>query len=220
MYKHLMKIQDTGSTAMARGNDIHKEGEAFLKQPPLKGKAKGYGVYTVPESYKNFAAEMAQLQTLNPIVESQWGFTNNWEPTSWFGSATWVRIICDVSAVYDDKTADIIDFKTGKKYDTNEEQIDLFKNGGFAMWPEVEHITARLWYLDIPDGPHDGKDPHLESTANTTIREYTRDDFEASKKAWAKKVEPMFKDRRFAPRPSNKCGWCSYSRAKGGKCKF
>jgi len=92
--------------------------------------------------------------------------------------------------------------------------------GGFMMWPEVEHVTARLWYLDIPDGPNTDGDPHPDSTANTTIREFTRKDFEKSRKKWEKNVQPMFKDTRFAPRPNEKCKWCNFRKAAGGPCKF
>lgn len=209
-YKHIDKVPDPGSSAMQRGSDIHTMGEKYLKA----GKAT-----TPPEEYGHFKDEMKQLVKLAPMVEQQWGFTRDWKPTSWFGKDTWLRIVCDVTVLYDDNTADLIDFKTGRKYDTNEDQIELFSMGGFMMWNEVDHVTARLWYLDVPDGPNDG-DPHPESTANTTIREYTRDQFEKSRKAWGKRITPMFKDTRFAPRPNEKCKWCAYSRTKGGPCKF
>lgn len=221
-YKHLEKRPDPGSAAMQRGSTIHKEGELFLTAPPVKK-----GLPGLPDSYQHFKEEMIQLRGLNPIVEQQWGFNSLWEPASasardphgWFAKDTWLRIVCDVAVHYEDNTADIVDFKTGKKYGTNEDQIDLFKNGAFMKWPDLEHVTARLWYLDIPDGPNDG-DEHPESTANTTIREYTRDDFEKSKKRWDKKIKPMFMDRKFPPKPNSKCHWCPYSKAKGGPCKF
>jgi hypothetical protein len=215
-YKHIDKIADPGGPAMARGSAIHKEGEDFLK---LSLAHPGGRKAIPPKSFAYFKSEMQQLATMRPLVEQQWGFTRDWQPTGWFGKDTWLRVVCDVAIVYDDNTAEVIDFKTGKKYDTNEEQIELFSFGGFMQWPEVEHVTARLWYLDIPDGPNDG-DPHPESTTNTTIREYTRDQFEAGRKAWEKKITPMFNDVKFAPRPNEKCRWCPYSKAKGGPCKF
>lgn len=212
-YKHIDRLPDPGGPAMVRGSEIHKEGENYLK---VGGKGKGPAV---PKTYAHFKGEMEQLRKLEPMVEQQWGFTADWTPTGWFGRDTWLRVVCDVAVYYDDDTLDIIDFKTGKKYGTNEDQIELFSMGGFAKFPEVEHVTARLWYLDIPDGPNDG-DPHADSTANTTIREYTRDGYEAAKKKWAGKIQPMFMDTKFPPRANDKCRWCPYSRAKGGPCKF
>lgn len=209
-YKHIDRLPDPGSPAMQRGSDIHREGERYLKAGRKAAP---------PKTYTHFKDEMKQLVGLNPMVEQQWGFTRDWTPTGWFDRDTWLRIICDVTVLYDDGTADLIDFKTGRKYDTNEEQIELFSMSGFMMWPEVNHVTARLWYLDVPDGPNDG-DPHSDSTANTTIREYTRDQFDKARKSWEKRIQPMFNDTRFAPRPNEKCKWCAYSKAKGGPCKF
>lgn len=209
-YKYIDKLTDPGSDAMQRGADIHKAGENYLKA----GKK-----VAPPKEYKHFNAEMKQLTGLCPLVEQQWGFTRDWKPTGWFSKDTWLRIICDVTVLYDDNTADLIDFKTGRKYGTNEDQIELFSMGGFMMWPNVNDVTARLWYLDIADGPNDG-DHHPESTANTTIREFTRDQFEKARKDWEKRITPMFKDTRFAPRPSERCVWCAFSKKKSGPCKF
>lgn len=212
--KHIDRVPDPGSAAMQRGSDIHKEGENFLKAPTGRGKK-----VVVPESYRFFKDEMAQMRTLEPMVEQQWGFTREWMPTGWFSNDTWLRIICDVALLYDDNTADIIDFKTGRKYATNEEQIELFSMGGFMKWPDVTHVTARLWYLDVPNGPNDG-DFHPDSTANTTIREFTRKDFDKARAKWERKIQPMFNDRRFPPKPNEKCKWCAYRKANGGPCKF
>lgn len=209
--KYLDKMQEPGSPAMQRGGDVHKEGENYLvaKRAPKK----------VPDSYKFFAEEMEQLRGLEPMVEQQWGFTRQWTPTGWFGSDTWLRIVCDVVVKYDDATVDLIDFKTGRKYDTNEEQVELFSTAPFIKWPETELVQTRLWYLDQP------KD-------NEVLRTYARDTgvvddegrnvktFAEIRKEWEAKIVPMFKDKRFAPTPNDKCKWCNFSRAKGGPCKF
>lgn len=208
--KHIDRMREEGSPAMERGSTIHKEGENWLKN---KRKVK------LPKSYEHFADQMHQLKTLTPMVEQQWGFTSDWTPTSWFGKDTWLRIVCDVAIEYDDNTAEVIDFKTGRKYDTNEEQVELFSSGIFMRNPNITHVTTRLWYLDQPDD-------------NEVIREYGRDkgmvnedgevmlSFEEIRKDWSKKVVAMFKDKRFAPTPNNKCHWCSFSKSKGGPCKY
>lgn len=199
--KHIDKKKEPGSPAMQRGSDIHKEGENYLK---AKKRPRA-----VPKSYANFKDEMTQLWGLNPLVEQQWGFTRQWSPTGWFGSDTWLRIVADVAVAYDDNTGDLIDFKTGRKYDTNEEQVELFSAGMFIKFPEMQHVTTRLWYLDV-----DPKDD------NEVIREYTRADFENIRKDWERKIIPMFKDKKFAPTPNAKCRWCAFSKDKGGPCPF
>ena len=201
--KYIDKLPEPGSPAMQRGSDIHKEGENYLIAPPAKGKK----VTPVPASYLHFKEEMEQLRGLDPLVEQQWGFTREWSPTGWFGKDTWLRIVCDVVVLYDDHTCDLIDFKTGRKYDTNEEQVELFSSGVFMKFPQIEMVTTRLWYVDQPRD-------------NEVIREYTRDDFERIRKEWEQKIVPMFKDKRFAPTPNDKCKWCSFAKAKGGPCKF
>lgn len=200
--KHIQKMKEPGSPAMQRGSDIHKMGENYLKAAKRPR--------TVPKEYANFKDEMAQLHGLNPLVEQQWGFTSKWQPTGWFGADTWLRIVADVAVVYDDNTADLIDFKTGRMYDTNEEQVELFSAGMFMKFPELEGVTTRLWYLDV--------DPTKVNPE--IVREYDRGDFERVRKSWEKKIVPMFKDKRFAPTPNEKCRWCSFSKDKGGPCPY
>jgi PD-(D/E)XK nuclease superfamily len=204
--KHIDRIKPPGSAAMDRGSDIHKLGENYLKAPKA-GK--------VPPEYRYFADEMKQLHGLKPRVELQLGFSERWEPATrngndpygWFAKDTWLRIVCDVDVRYEDFTADIIDFKTGKKYDTNEEQVELFSAAPFMEDPKITHVTTRLWYLDQP------KD-------NEVVREYTHKDFLAIKKDWTKRVQPMFNDKRFAPKPNRNCGWCHFRKDNGGPCRY
>lgn len=204
--KHIDRIKPPGSAAMDRGSQIHKLGENYLKAPRA-GK--------VPTEYKHFADEMKQLHGLKPRVELQLGFNDRWEPATrsgndpygWFAKDTWLRIVCDVDVRYEDFTADIIDFKTGKKYDTNEHQVELFSTAPFMEDERIQHVTTRLWYLDLP-------------TDNEVVREYTRKDYLAIKKDWTKRVQPMFNDKRFAPKPNQKCGWCHFRKANGGPCRY
>jgi hypothetical protein len=100
------------------------------------------------------------------------------------------------------------DWKTGKKYFANEEQIELFALAGYRRFPFVTEVDTRLWYTDA--SPDD----------NEVQRVYTTKELEAIQRDWTKKVVPMFKDKRFAPTPNDKCGWCPFSKAKGGPCKF
>jgi putative RecB family exonuclease len=196
--KYIDKLPEPGSPAMQRGGDIHKKGENWLK-------AKRTGA--LPREYVHFADEMRQLRGLNPMVEQQWGFTRQWEPTSWFGSATWLRVICDVAVVYEDGDADVIDFKTGRKYDTNVEQMELFGTAIMFRFPEVNRVTARLWYLD-------------QEKDNVVEDEYLRKDLPRVRKSWEQKTTAMFKDKRFAPTPNEKCRWCHFSKDKGGPCPY
>lgn len=201
-YKHLLRIKEPAGPALQRGRDIHKEAEQYIT---AKRKPK------MPASLRNFADQMTQLRGLHPSVEQQWGFTKEWEPTDWFGANVWVRNVLDVCVVYDDNTADVIDHKTGKKYGSNDEQMELFGLSTFAKFPQLEHVTTRLWYLDIEPADPQG---------NEVVAEFKAKEVPALKKDWAKRVRPMFADRKFPPRPNDKCRFCFLSKAKGGPCKF
>lgn len=201
-YKHLLRIKEPPGPAMQRGRDIHKEAEAYLT---AKRKPK------LPPSLANFAEEMEQLRDLKPTVEQQWGFRQDWSPTEWFGSDVWVRNVLDVCVVYDDGTADVIDHKTGKKYGSNDEQMELFGLSTFKKFldQKLKKVTTRLWYLDIAD-----------NNENEVVAEFKASEVAALEKDWAKRVRPMFADRKFPPRPNDKCRWCFLSKAKGGPCRF
>lgn len=197
--KYLDKIPEGDiNPAMTRGSDVHKEGERYLKDPSIN---------EVPESYRYFADLMKELRELDPMVEQQWAFDKSWSPVDWFHKKAWVRVICDVAVLYDDNTAEVIDFKTGRKYETNEEQVELFGAATMMKFPEVKSIQVRLWYLDQPSD-------------NEVLRTYTAKEGAAIRRDWEKKVEPMFNDRRFAPTPNSKCRWCAYSKDKGGPCPY
>lgn len=200
-YKHLLRIKEPGSPAMERGSVIHKEAEAYVT---AKRKPK------LPPSLVNFAEQFEQLRGMGNIhVEQQWGFTDKWKPTGWFGNDTWARVVLDVGVLYDDNTADVIDHKTGKKYATNEDQMELFGLAAFRKFPQLVEVTTRLWYLDIAD-----------DTENEVERTYKASEAAAIERDWNKRVKPMFADRRFPPRPNPKCTWCFLSKAKGGPCSF
>lgn len=203
--KHVTKtIKFETSPAMERGNEIHKGIAAWLT-----GQAEG----CPREAFQNPRAEqvlmeMRQIPQNNIVVEQQWGFTAHWKPTGWFGSDTWLRVILDVGLMYPDNTAEVVDFKTGKRYGHNEDQMELFALGTMCKWTPVTHVTTRLIYLD-------------EKGQN--IEEFG--EFPATHKQrlidkWTKKVEPMFTDKVFAPRPNDKCKYCPLAKSAGGMCAF
>jgi PD-(D/E)XK nuclease superfamily len=201
--KYLDKtLVDEGSAAMQRGSVIHKEAEDYTN-----GKLK-----KLPDNLKNFKAEFAQLRTMNPLVEQTWGFRKDWSwngRDSWFGDEVWLRVKMDVHVVYDDNTGEVIDHKTGRKYGTNEEQVELFGAVAFMRTPTLTSVKIRLWYLDIADPTQNEEEFDMSAKEAIAVR-----------KKWDKKVIPMFNDRRFAPKPNDKCRYCPASKAKGGVCVY
>lgn len=200
-YKHIDQLPEpTGSPAMERGTLIHKLAEDYATGVLKK----------LPPELKHFGDQFKQLRSLNILVEQNWGFKSDWSFTGradWFGPDVWLRVKADVAILYDDDTAEVIDHKTGRKYETNKDQVELFALATKMRFPNITHVTTRLWYLDQP------KD-------NEVILEYEEADFARIQKTWTKRVVPMFKDRKFAPTPNDKCKWCAFSKRAGGPCKF
>lgn len=199
-YKHLEKRPDPGNAAMNRGNTIHKMAEDVVRAK-----------IDIPPELERVRKELEFCRDNFAVAEEQWGFTKGWEwigRTGWFGDDVWLRAKTDVRLLYDDDTLLLGDWKTGKKYYTNEEQIELFALVGWRRFPTVTSVDTRLWYTDAP--PED----------NEIQREYSVPELEAIQKDWTKRVVPMFNDRRFAPTPNQWCSRCVYSKGNGGPCKF
>lgn len=198
-YKFIDKMKEPQSPAMARGNNIHLEAAKYLQR------ADGYD--QVPESCQVFAAEFKELRDLDPIVEQKWAFTKNWKPTDYFGAKTQLRAILDAGVDYGDGYIEVIDHKTGKKYGSNEDQVELFALVAMSKFPYAKHITTRLWYLDSPS-----------SAEGEVIKEFDaglRDELQVK---WDRRTEAMKNDDLYAPRPNDKCRWCHFRRSNGGPC--
>jgi len=193
-YGRIDKLPQPDNPAFIKGREWHKKAEDFLR-----------GLIELPKELRHFADAFTELRDMQPIVEQQWGFTSDWGKTGWFGNDTWFRAVVDAGVIYDDRTADIIDHKTGKMYKTNEDQVELFALAAMCRYPELTSVTARLWYLESGD---------------EIIREFPAKDKDKLRSKWEKKVGPLFADRKWAPRPNDKCRWCAFSSAKGGPCKY
>jgi hypothetical protein len=198
-------MKEEESPAMARGSEVHTLADYYVKYD-LK----------IPEPLKGFSKEFRKLRELNKTLstfftERQFALTKEWKPTGWFDRDVYVRFIVDVGYINKGR-ADIIDHKTGKIYETNEDQMELFAATFYHYHKrreKIEEVSTHLWYLDFPEDPR-----------RIVTRKYDPADLEKSTKAWDKRAQPMLKDKTFAPRPGNYCRWCSFSASKGGPCKY
>lgn len=192
-------IAEATTPAMQRGNDIHKAAADFLM-----GK-----LDTLPASLAKFERLMRQFRDMpEKLVEQQWAFTKDWKATGYFAkgnNAAWLRVILDAALLYPDDTADVVDHKTGKKYGSNDDQMELFALATFSYAPWLKEVTTRLWYLD--NGSED-------------IKTFYAADVPALRAKWEKMVAPMFEDTTFAPRPNEKCRFCALAKSNGGECRF
>lgn len=202
--KNIDKLPDPPGPAMDRGNKIHKEMANYVTAATascpdvLAPSAKG-------SAFKKLCSEIRSFPADDRVVEQQWGFTKAWKATGWFGKETWWRVVLDVGVVYPDNTAEVIDWKTGKKYATNEDQMSQFAVATVARFPHVTHVSTRLVYLD---------------TGQEEFAEFSAAQVPSLKLGFEKRVAQMLGDTTFPARPNDKCKWCNFSKDKGGPCRF
>ncbi len=196
-YRNIDKRPEPKSPAMLRGIKIHHEAARFLS-----GKIDQF-----PHSCAKFKDQFYDLLRLNPIIEQRWSFTKDWKPTTWMSKQVWLRATMDVGVVYDDMTAEVIDHKTGKRYDDDySDQLALFAAVIMKKFPDkIEHVTTRMWYLDSGD---------------EVIQEFTKGEAMERLSNIVERAEIMMTTDRFPPRPTFKCRFCHWRATNGGPCEF
>jgi len=203
-FAYIDKIPYVRGPAQIRGDEIHKEAEAFLTGRLRK----------LPDSLKHYEVEFRRCREANKdpeaqlFVEQQWGFRVDWSPTEWFGKDVWGRMIADMVIVHDGHVK-VEDHKTGKHYDNHDEQLEINAVVALHRFPECETASGHIWYLD-----------HPQSELPELTVEFSRADLPRLERKYERRVKPMLADKRFAPRPGWYCKFCDYSKGKGGPCRF
>lgn len=195
-YRNIEKRSEPKAPAMLNGITVHNEAAKFLS-----GETDIF-----PISCEKFMDLFYEMREFHPLVEQQWAFNKNWRATGWFDKKTWVRVIADAAIMYDDGTADIIDHKTGKRYDGDyREQMGLFAGAMMKKFGNLTHVTTRLWYLDSGD---------------EVIEEFTKAQAMAILETLQGNAQLMMNATRFPPQPNWTCKWCHFRAANGGPCEY
>jgi hypothetical protein len=203
-FSYIDKIPYVRGPAQLRGEEIHKEAQAFLEGKLRK----------LPPSLRNYEEDFVRCRAAGKdpeaqlFVEQQWGFDARWQPTGWFGKDTWGRMIADMVIVHGGHVK-VEDHKTGKHYDNHVEQLEINAVVGLHRFPEAQTASGHIWYLD-----------HPKTVVPELTLEFSRADLPRLEKKYERRVKPMLADKRFAPRPGPQCRWCDYQKAKGGPCRF
>lgn len=211
--KHIDKIKEPSNDAMERGTAIHTMAEEYVL-----GKLR-----TLPTELRAFKDEFSKLKKLYkskslPLsVEGDLAFTKDWTTTKWDDwNGAWVRIKIDCEHFATPTLLILTDYKTGKMDERNTAeymlQLQLYAVSGLVRYSHIKNLVVqpRILYLD-----HGVEYPPPGEQV-----QYTLNDLKKLLKDWAKRVTPMFAERRFAPKPNSSCRWCYFSKAKNGNCKF
>lgn len=184
-----------------RGTRVHQAAETYIQS----------NIELIPELH-TFRPEYDRLRALyqegKVSVEGEWGYTDAWQPTAWFSSDVWLRVKLDAMVRLSDTHAVVIDLKTGRK-SGNEikhgDQVLLYKLAAAFRYPELEQITAELWYSDADD-----------ITTTTASREQVMKHF----KRFNDRFQRMTSATEFPAKPNKfNCMYCLYGPKGSGVCK-
>lgn len=178
-----------------RGSRVHEQNELFVRDETDK---------PAPES-ADFQALIEDLRERFRcglvMLEHDWCFNEDWEPCSPEERAA-IAIVDVAVWIVKDRWLLIIDYKTGRKYETKHmDQMQLYALAAFKKWPFLERVTTELWYLDIDE---------------ISTSHFTRNHIPAIQRAFHNRVGKMERNTEFKPAANiYSCRYCPY---KDGIC--
>jgi len=188
-YRYIDKRPEPKSRHLERGNEAHARMEEWVR-----GGAKAD---TAPTEARKFVGYVAERLPAAIVVEEMWGHDAKWQPTTKF---PWLRAKMDL--VFPASHV-IVDWKTGKKYDSHEDQ-GLVYGATYLMRYDAPKVEVEFAYLDLGE------------VTDMTVK---REDLPSIQKDFGQRVATMLSDKEFKPKPSRLCGWCAFSKTTGGPCE-
>lgn len=186
---------------MDRGIEVH----ADIAQV-VRGNMPLADVRHRPERLYDFAQTIQDAAANAPMVEEQWAFTKGMgRAGSYFGPDVWYRVSLDVGVWWPDNSFTAVDWKTGRRYGSNDDQMEQYAMSIMARFHQVKELETVLAYVD---------------TGDVERMEFTRADYLKLKEKWLARVAPLFADQIYPPRPGKHCNWCHFRRSNGGPCTF
>lgn len=182
-----------------RGTRVHNECELYVRgEGPLPQEARYF-----EDEFKSLAAKFKKGTV---SLEGEWGFDKEWQPIDW--KLAWLRMKLDANIHLSNTHAAVVDYKTGRKFGNevkHGEQLQMYALAVFLRYPQVEHVTAELWYLDVNDLTR------LDVTRPIGLRQL---------KPFDKRGRKMTEATEFPANPNaHSCRYCPYHPAKGtGDC--
>jgi len=187
-FKRKLKLdgcKEVQSEHATRGIELHRAVEATIKSGA-----------PIPEELSRWEDRINEItHEGNFVVEELWGLTEDWKPCHW--SKAWCRVKLDI-ALIGEYACTALDWKTGKKKPiSNADQGNLYLLGLSAYYPNKSMYSYEFQYLN--DTPLRGG-PFKPQQVNRF------------KKNFERRVNKMFEDKAFNPRPSKKgCEFCGFN---------
>lgn len=193
--KEIDKLAEPSSPALARGSEIHEQIEGYLNN----------WVKALPPDIK-LRGEIQKLKKLKPIIEKLWAHSADYAPLAdqWDKTA-YCRAKLD-AFVETNRRARVIDFKTGRIYPGNDDQVRFYGMLGLMRAPKKPEAVLELWYVD-----------------QDLIKEcepVKREEVPALQKDYTRRATIMYNATKFPAEPGLHCRNCPYRKASGGPCEF
>lgn len=189
-------VPSTGSPAMQRGTDVHQTCEDYLL-----GKVNIEGLHAeIPEAWRNL---VRGLKDVGATAEEMWTLDDSWNVVPDNDAGMWVRMKIDAHYLPSKKALVVVDYKTGKPYASNMEQVEVYALAGFAKYDDVETVQGELWYFDS-DEPHE--------------KTFKRSDASKLARRWESRAGRLLEATSYPPKVNRFCDWCPYNAKKGGPC--
>lgn len=183
-----------------RGIAVHEASENYIR---------GITADLIPElatRADKFNEYRAYFEEGKAVVEQEWAFTRDWEPTGWFDKDCWHRAKLDVF-VNLGNVGIVDDVKTGKKFGNeikHAQQGQLYGIDVFMRYPDIDKIKVRFTYVDQPP-------------KQDTERVYDRATLMRLLPTWNKRALKMTTATEFPAKPSKiACRFCPYGPNNGG----
>ena len=197
--QRVKKIPQPSGPAADRGSKIHDMAEHYVDGTITDDK--------IPKELSKFEVEFRVLRQGyidNPNIiqlEQEWGYDKDWAAGDWKMRGLWLRSKLDVYIQESQTNAIIIDHKTGQKFGNelkHNAQLMLYAICAFMKFPALEHVVAKLWYLD---------------KGETMEQSYTRSQAMTLFPRWNTRALAMTSAVNFPATPNkSSCKWCGYGK--------
>lgn len=202
-FKYVEKLPEDSGPHANRGTRIHSLFEQVIKtKEPIEVTVEEPCDEEIVVPYNEY---LIHLSNQGVVPEAKLAITEDWQkPTT--PAEVWATGILDAKLVQDN-LAHVWDWKTGKHYESHEDQGEFYAGLVFANFPEVEVVKATFVYVD--------------ERRNWPLPELTRgEDFPRIQENYRQRSYLITIDDLYAPNPGWYCNYCSFAKKKGGPCQF